>query len=177
MKPIATVQLPIGKFQVIVSDYTNNEELGMWVRKFARALSLADPDLEPFAAELLRDVENYRAADAKRKQEAKARMAAMRNTGSGDGTGATPGHSDNTTTKSATASNRSPPSRRGGGFPADKAVVTEWALDNGLDPDDAGECWEATTERGGRDADGNPVRDWKGFVFRWCGTRMENRER
>lgn len=97
--------------------------------------------------------------------------------GSGDGTGATPGHTVNTTTQSATASNRSPPSRRGGGFPTDKAVVTEWALDNGLDPDDAGECWEATTERGGRDADGNPVRDWKGFVFRWCGTRRENRER
>ena len=73
MKPVATVQLPVGKFQIIVSDYTDNEELGKWVRRFARALALADPELEPFAAELLQDVEEYRAADNRRKQEAKAK--------------------------------------------------------------------------------------------------------
>lgn len=50
-----------------------------------------------------------------------------------------------------------------------------WAIDDGLDPVDAGECWEATEERGGKDADGNTVKNMKAFARQWCRTRANNR--
>jgi len=50
-----------------------------------------------------------------------------------------------------------------------------WAIDAGLDPVDAGECWEATEERGGKDADGNTVKNMKAFARQWCRTRSKRR--
>ena len=50
-----------------------------------------------------------------------------------------------------------------------------WAIDDGLDPVDANECWEATEERGGKDADGNTVKNMKAFARQWCRTRKDNR--
>jgi len=62
------------------------------------------------------------------------------------------------------------------GMPQSKNIVVNWAIDNGIDPDDAGECWEATKERNWRDADGNAITNWKAFVKAWCKTRKENRK-
>ena len=56
-----------------------------------------------------------------------------------------------------------------------KEDFMEWAIDAGLDPVDAGECWEATEERGGKDADGNTVKNMKAFARQWCRTRKDNR--
>ena len=56
-----------------------------------------------------------------------------------------------------------------------KEDFIQWALDTGLDPVDAGECWEATEERGGKDADGNTVKNMKAFARQWCRTRANNR--
>lgn len=64
--------------------------------------------------------------------------------------------------------------RNSGRF-ANKEEFIQWAVDNGLDPDDAGECWEATEERGGKDADGNTVKNMKAFARQWCRTRANNR--
>lgn len=60
-------------------------------------------------------------------------------------------------------------------MPASKNIVINWAIDNKIDPDDAGECWEATKERNWRDANGNLITNWKAFVTAWCKTRKENR--
>lgn len=51
-----------------------------------------------------------------------------------------------------------------------------WAIDDGLDPVDANECWEATEERGGKDADGNTVKNMKAFARQWCRTRKDKRK-
>lgn len=167
MKPIATVQLPIGKFQVIVSDHDNNEELGKWVRKFARALSLADPDLEPFAAELLQDVENYRERERLKKQMAKERREQQLMQPTADPSAVEPPKPSGPVVTSIGSSGR---------MPRKKSVVTDFAADNGLDILDAGECWEATKEREWKDADGKTIYNWKAFVVTWCRTRKENRD-
>jgi hypothetical protein len=56
-----------------------------------------------------------------------------------------------------------------------KEEFIQWAIDDGLDPVDANECWEATEERGGKDADGNTVKNIKAFARQWCKTRAEKR--
>ena len=56
-----------------------------------------------------------------------------------------------------------------------KEDFIQWAIDDGLDPVDANECWEATEERGGKDADGNTVKNMKAFARQWCRTRKDNR--
>ncbi len=56
-----------------------------------------------------------------------------------------------------------------------KEDFIQWAIDDGLDPVDAGECWEATEERVGKDADGNTVKNMKAFARQWCRTRANNR--
>lgn len=56
-----------------------------------------------------------------------------------------------------------------------KEEFIQWAIDDGLDPVDANECWEATMERGGKDADGNTVKNMKAFARQWCKTRAEKR--
>ncbi len=71
--------------------------------------------------------------------------------------------------KSSTAPVRSRASFR------NKEEFIQWAIDDGLDPVDAGECWEATEERGGKDADGNTVKNMKAFARQWCRTRANNR--
>ena len=57
-----------------------------------------------------------------------------------------------------------------------KEEFIQWAIDDGLDPVDANECWEATEERGGKDADGNTVKNMKAFARKWCRTRAKNRD-
>lgn len=56
-----------------------------------------------------------------------------------------------------------------------KEEFIQWSIDDGLDPVDANECWEATEERGGKDADGNTVKNMKAFARQWCRTRKINR--
>ena len=58
---------------------------------------------------------------------------------------------------------------------SNKEEFIQWAIDDGLDPVDANECWEATDERGGKDADGNTVKNMKAFARKWCRTRANNR--
>ena len=68
-----------------------------------------------------------------------------------------------------------PPVRSRASF-RNKEDFIQWAIDDGLDPVDAGECWEATEERGGKDADGNTVKNMKAFARQWCRTRANNRK-
>lgn len=63
-----------------------------------------------------------------------------------------------------------------GRFPRDKESVTGFAMVSGIDVDDAGECWEATKERGFKTADGQEIINWKAYVYKWCETRKNNRE-
>ena len=56
-----------------------------------------------------------------------------------------------------------------------KEEFIQWAIDDGLDTVDANECWDATEERGGKDADGNTVKNMKAFARKWCRTRANKR--
>ena len=67
-----------------------------------------------------------------------------------------------------------PPVRPRASF-RNKEEFIQWAIDDGLDPVDADECWEATEERHGKDADGNTVKNMKAFARQWCRTRANNR--
>lgn len=68
------------------------------------------------------------------------------------------------------------PVRSSGPMPANVQKVYDFASLEGLDKDDAYECWYVTTaERDGNDADGNPVTNWKAFVRTWCNTRSKKR--
>ena len=68
------------------------------------------------------------------------------------------------------------PARTSGPMPANVQKVYDFAALEGLDKDDAYECWYVTTaERDGNDADGNPVTNWKAFVRTWCNTRSKKR--
>lgn len=58
-----------------------------------------------------------------------------------------------------------------------KEEYINWAADSGLDLVDAGECWDATVERGWKDADGKPVNNIKAFASQWCATREEKRNK
>ena len=63
-----------------------------------------------------------------------------------------------------------------GPMPADKMIVVDFANKEGLDVDDACECWYVTnTERGGKTADGKNIIDWKGYTKRWCKSRKDRR--
>ncbi len=66
-KPIATVQLGIARLGIEISDCTSDAQLAAWVRSFHRALALQKPELNAYAAELLAEVETFRAAEAERK--------------------------------------------------------------------------------------------------------------
>lgn len=63
-----------------------------------------------------------------------------------------------------------------GGFPTDKQLVLDYAVNAGLDYNDAYECWDCTVnERAGKTADGKKIQDWKAYMSKWCKSRAENR--
>lgn len=68
------------------------------------------------------------------------------------------------------------PVRNSGRRFRNKEEYMQWAIDSGLDATDASECWDATLERGGKDADGNVVKNIKAFAVKWCKTREEKRK-
>ena len=68
-----------------------------------------------------------------------------------------------------------PPVRSGRKF-RNKEEFIQWAIDTGLDPNDAGDCWEATMERGGLTKDGKKVENLCAYTVKWCRTSKKNRE-
>lgn len=76
MKSVSTVQLPVARFldEVLTHD---GEDLIAWVRNFARALARYRPEMNPFAAELLADVESFRTGDNRRKKKKKQEIDAL----------------------------------------------------------------------------------------------------
>lgn len=69
------------------------------------------------------------------------------------------------------------PVRNSGRRFRNKEEYMQWAIDSGLDATDASECWDATLERGGKDADGNVVKNIKAFAVKWCKSREANRKK
>ena len=69
-----------------------------------------------------------------------------------------------------------PPVRSPGRKFRNKEEFIQWAIDTGLDPDDAGNCWEATMERGGLTKDGKKVDNLCAYAVKWCRTSKKNRE-
>lgn len=69
-----------------------------------------------------------------------------------------------------------PPVRSPGRKFRNKEEFIQWAIDTGLDPDDAGNCWEATMERGGLTKDGKKVDNICAYTVKWCRTSKKNRE-
>lgn len=68
------------------------------------------------------------------------------------------------------------PVRKSSPMPADRQEVIDFASLEGLDVDDAAECWYVTVqERDGMTADGKNITNWKAYVRKWCETRKDNR--
>lgn len=54
-------------------------------------------------------------------------------------------------------------------LPKNKQEVIDFAVDNGLDTDDASTWAEQNLrERNGKDKDGNPIMNWKGALTNYC---------
>lgn len=62
-------------------------------------------------------------------------------------------------------------------LPRNKEEVRLFAIDNGLDVDDANDWAEMNLrERHGRDKDGKPIRNWKGAILNYCKAMAAKRE-
>lgn len=71
---------------------------------------------------------------------------------------------------------RPAPVRKSCPLPKNKEEVRTFALDRGLDIDDALEWAELNLkERRGKDKAGRPITNWKGAVIRWCGAKKKKR--
>lgn len=62
-----------------------------------------------------------------------------------------------------------------GPMPSDRQAVIDFATAEGLDVDDACECFYATTERKNKTSNGEKITDWKNYVKTWCKTRAKRR--
>lgn len=198
MKSLSTVQLPVARFLGEVLS-RNDKELVIWVKAFAEALAYYNPAMNDFAAELIADVENFRAKDAERKRPRKnfpdTRGGSASPAGCADGKRIPP--KEYTTAAgesaeklalpdvggSAASAGRSPRSPRAGEV-SDSPKVSEtpttaelydFAEAARLSEADAREWWELCTERGWKDRSGKPIRNWKAACERYCARRAINR--
>lgn len=198
MKSLSTVQLPVARFLGEVLS-RNDKELVIWVKAFAEALAYYNPAMNDFAAELIADVENFRAKDAERKRPRKnfpdTRGGSASPAGCADGKRIPP--KEYTTAAgesaeklalpdvggSAASAWRSPRSPRAGEV-SDSPKVSEtpttaelydFAEAARLSEADAREWWELCTERGWKDRSGKPIRNWKAACERYCARRAINR--
>lgn len=70
-----------------------------------------------------------------------------------------------------------PPARQRVKLPSSKQEVIDFALDNHLDTDDAGDWWERhMRELGGKTHEGKRIDNWRGMVIGWCENRRKKRE-
>ena len=69
------------------------------------------------------------------------------------------------------------PPKNGAGIPVDSAKLYEMAARLGVDEADARNCWDATVERGGKDADGRKIKNFEAFLVTWCETAKANRSK
>jgi len=61
-------------------------------------------------------------------------------------------------------------------LPRNKQEVVEFAIDNGLDTDDASTWAEINLkERKGKDKDGKPIMNWKGALTNYCKAMADKR--
>lgn len=198
MKSLSTVQLPVARFLGEVLS-RNDKELVIWVKAFAEALAYYNPAMNDFAAELIADVENFRAKDAERKRPRKnfpdTRGGSASPAGCAAGKRIPPQESTTAAGESAeklalpdvggsaASAGRSPRSPRAGEV-SDSPKVSEtpttaelydFAEAARLSEADAREWWELCTERGWKDRSGKPIRDWKKACERYCARRAINR--
>lgn len=175
MKPIATVQLPIARFVLVVLEKKDDHELATWIRAFTRSLAKCDPSLDDFAAELLNDVNEYRKEDARKKREKRkslptpsgyeeerldedptvARTVECKKRQSGDTTKAPP-------TYSALPYIPTP----------DEAY--DYASEHGLNDMLAREWYEMTADRQWSTRDGEIIKNWKSALKAYVKTRTKN---
>lgn len=198
MKSLSTVQLPVARFLGEVLS-RNDKELVIWVKAFAEALAYYNPAMNDFAAELIADVENFRAKDAERKRPRKnfpdtrggsaspAGCAAVKRIPPQEYTTAAGESAEKLALPdvggSAASAGRSPRSPRAGEV-SDSPKVSEtpttaelydFAEAARLSEADAREWWELCTERGWKDRSGKPIRNWKAACERYCARRAINR--
>ena len=198
MKSLSTVQLPVARFLGEVLS-RNDKDLVIWVKAFAEALAYYNPAMNDFAAELIADVENFRAKDAERKRPRKnspdTRGGSAKPAGCVSGKRIPPQESTTAAGESAekldppniggsaASAGRAPRSPRAGEV-SDSPKVSEtpstaelydFAEAARLSEADAREWWELCTERGWKDRSGKPIRDWKKACERYCARRAINR--
>ena len=63
------------------------------------------------------------------------------------------------------------------GIPADATELYDRAARLKVDEVDARNCWEATRQRGGKDADGRPIENFDAYLMSWTNTSKRKRSR
>ena len=197
MKSLSTVQLPVARFLGEVLS-RNDKDLVIWVKAFAEALAYYNPAMNDFAAELIADVENFRAKDAERKRPRKnspdTRGGSAKPAGCAAGKRIPP--QESTTAAGESAEKLDPPNIGGSAASAGRSLTPrvgevsdspkvsespttaeryDFAEAARLNEADAREWWELCTERGWKDRSGKPIRDWKAACERYCARRAINR--
>ena len=175
MKPIATVQLPIARFVLVVLEKKDDHELATWIRAFTRSLAKCDPSLDDFAAELLNDVNEYRKEDARKKREKRkslptqssyeeerldedptvARTVECKKRQSGDTT-------------------KAPPTYSALPYIPTPDEVYDYASERGLNDMIAREWYEMTADRQWSTRDGEVIKNWKSALKAYVKTRAKN---
>ena len=197
MKSLSTVQLPVARFLGEVLS-RNDKDLVIWVEAFAEALAYYNPAMNDFAAELIADVENFRAKDAERKRPRKnppdTRGGSAKPAGCAAGKRIPP--QESTTAAGESAEKLDPPNIGGSAASAGRSLTPrvgevsdspkvsetpttaelyDFAEAARLSEADAREWWELCTERGWKDRSGKPIRNWKKACERYCARRAINR--
>ena len=62
-------------------------------------------------------------------------------------------------------------------IPADATELYDRAARLKVDEVDARNCWEATRQRGGKDADGRPIENFDAYLMSWANTSKRKRSR
>ena len=69
------------------------------------------------------------------------------------------------------------PPKNSAGIPVDSTGLYDMAARLGVDEADARNCWDATMERRGKDAEGRKIKNFEAFLVTWCETAKANRSK
>ncbi len=166
---ISHIQLPTGIFFAEVSRHQTDAALAQWVRDLSEALVYNSPELNPFAARLIREAEEFRAKDRERKKvkpskESTGIRGTQRNPPeSVESSLHTVIHTDRQTSKKGERDRRPPSNLKFKEPTRDEVVAYCKQRNNTIDATTflayyAGIGWEIK---------GQPVKDWKALIVLW----------
>lgn len=171
MPEINKVQLLIRRFAYETKDVVADDKAAAeWLRAFRNKLIYQDmiTDSMPFAEALLQEALDF---NEKQRQKANARWK-DKNSDAEQAGGVVDSNTITHTTAALPANHRPVVTSR---IPDCKDMVIDFAVEHGIDVDDAVQMWEMTIERNGRTKDGKIITNWNGYLMSCCKTKTKKR--